>query len=579
MNWYKLSQQQLLFDPWRGQHQEEQEFPSYEDRFGIKHYNCEVCKKDIPEKDIAQWVKTERSHEYQYAPELDTLQLFRETDQILQLLSPYQEQLNNYLKSNNINLGDVTDEYKIDIPNLPSLLNSCKECKKLCDLDYQNLSSYGDIYELCSFVRSSQSTNSFNVQDFTNLYHNVWQISANKVDICNELNKGFTSRKMYINVLAPICQKCAETAVKCDSCNQIVILPNDTFETVDGDNICRDCFESGEWNMCDDCGMLVSNEDSRSTENATYCESCYMKNKPSYSDFENEIEDLGKNNPKAFKSWFPEGEDRVYLPYIPGSSVGDIDQTLIQELNERGCSTDYVNYMLGYCFKGNKGKMAKVRIGKFIESLMRKEIAKVKQDYPNIAEQQNIIKERQDFFGHLLKQFNESSFRSNKKMVEKGSDYLIVISQNPHDIAKMSTGRDWESCMTLGTGCYHTDVFREVEEGGLIAYLIRKHDKDIEEPVARVLIRRFVGENNRSFAMPEKNIYGDASREFLVQIQNWINSKQGKVPPGNYKRMGGDYSDSYRGRERSFAQLIAKEIIKLALKNDSTNWYKFVKNL
>ena len=91
---------------------------------------------------------------------------------------------------------------------------------------------------------------------------------------------------------------------------------------------------------------------------------------------------------------------------------------------------------------------------------------------------------------------------------------MIVISQDPHDVAQMSTGRQWTSCMDLGgegrePGSHHEDIFCEVQKGGLVAYLIRAEDGAIADPLARIHIRRFDNRAGQSVAVPEQSVYGN----------------------------------------------------------------------
>ena len=74
----------------------------------------------------------------------------------------------------------------------------------------------------------------------------------------------------------------------------------------------------------------------------------------------------------------------------------------------------------------------------------------------------------------------------------------------------MSTDRNWTSCMNLDGGCNRSTVFKQVQYGGMCAYLIKENDKNIEEPIARVAIKRFISTNSKdnSFIFaPEKVIY------------------------------------------------------------------------
>ncbi len=102
----------------------------------------------------------------------------------------------------------------------------------------------------------------------------------------------------------------------------------------------------------------------------------------------------------------------------------------------------------------------------------------------------------------LLKRFSEDTFRNNSKN-DKGDEYQIVISQRYDDILTMSTGRSWSSCMNIGGGRYRSRVKGDLKNGTLVAYLIKKDDVEIENPLGRVLIKPYGSKSKRG-----KTIYG-----------------------------------------------------------------------
>jgi hypothetical protein len=92
-------------------------------------------------------------------------------------------------------------------------------------------------------------------------------------------------------------------------------------------------------------------------------------------------------------------------------------------------------------------------------------------------------------------------------------------------------------------------VFCEVTSGGLIAYLIRSDDIHVERPLARVLIRRFVGEdenqNEINIAVPEEEVYGTNVPGFLETVKQFLDENQGQISPGLYEMQGSDWSDTF----------------------------------
>ena len=253
-----------------------------------------------------------------------------------------------------------------------------------------------------------------------------------------------------------------------------------------------------------------------------------------YEPFRSKVEHLGKLNPRPFRSWFPNG-DRIYIPFQKSEpQLNEYDQEIVSLLKRFGYE---VNYIAGTAKKDRRD----FRIGKLL--------AKLRDD---AMDKSSKPKKAQIYFDHLINQFNNSDARS----ASGSDDFTVVISQDSHDIAQMSTGRGWKSCMTLDTkpkihggekGEKSDQVFCEVEYGGLIAYLVRSGDVKIERPLARVLIRRFVGEdqNKINIAVPEDEVYGTDVPGFLETVKKFVDQKQGPINPGFYEMQGSDWSDTF----------------------------------
>jgi len=260
------------------------------------------------------------------------------------------------------------------------------------------------------------------------------------------------------------------------------------------------------------------------------------------SDYENyryQVEQLSRKNPYPFSDWFNE-DGRSYFPFVPTSEenqTNQVDKDVEGVLSENGyVITDYRG---GYCQSGNRT----FRIGKVLE-LLRKRYLQDLQNKFQIGKIYNLEREVERTnlnFDSIVDSFVNSPIRAQKKE----NEFLILISQNPHDVASMSTGRDWTSCMELGGGSQHQDVFCEIEKGGLVAYLINKNDLEVERPLARIHIRRFENREGKSVAIPENSVYGNQVQGFYQSIQQWLKEKQGDIQPGIYKRQGGEYSDNF----------------------------------
>lgn len=265
------------------------------------------------------------------------------------------------------------------------------------------------------------------------------------------------------------------------------------------------------------------------------------RNNPYEDEWHDRIERMSSSNDKPFNAWFG-GQNRIYLPF---ERLSDGDTDIIEILEDEGY--EVVNYREGHCRRPGKNIQ---RIGKVLNNLKKRALKELKARHVS-GEIYNIRRElpkTSRYYDNIIKQFSSSSYRG------VGSSALkVVISQDPHDLAKMSTERDWESCMTLptegvGGGAHYRSVIKEVENGGFIAYLIYADDLDIVRPLSRVHIRRFDNNKGESFAKVEQSVYGLEVAGFLDLVENWVEEHQSLIP-GYYKLQGGGYSDTFSKRE------------------------------
>lgn len=118
----------------------------------------------------------------------------------------------------------------------------------------------------------------------------------------------------------------------------------------------------------------------------------------------------------------------------------------------------------------------------------------------------------------LLKSYANSKSDSLKDI----KDLQVVISRHPYDIIGMSTNRGWTTCHDLhdkrysGQHLYHIKYL--LEKGCLIAYLIRKSDRNIKTPISRCLIREDFG--SHPFYV-DSNVYGTKVPEFTEFLKKW----------------------------------------------------------
>lgn len=116
---------------------------------------------------------------------------------------------------------------------------------------------------------------------------------------------------------------------------------------------------------------------------------------------------------------------------------------------------------------------------------------------------------------------------------ESSREYGVVISRNPVDIAAMSTDRRWFSCMNIRTGEHRQYVDEDIIEGTIIAYVIRPDDKEVEDPVNRILLKPFENKDGDVKLVLDAKIYYHEDDKpvagFRETVQNWLDSKQGKL--------------------------------------------------
>ncbi|MHA2279858.1 MAG: hypothetical protein ACXAC5_03150 [Promethearchaeota archaeon] len=255
-----------------------------------------------------------------------------------------------------------------------------------------------------------------------------------------------------------------------------------------------------------------------------------------YEEYREQVENAARSNPFPFKDWFDEN-GRTYIPFQ--SEEAAVDEDVVGVLSEESC--EVTDYRGGYCRQGKRI----FRITKVLNQAKQKALQDAHNRFNNgeVYDLERELEETNKFYDDVINTFVNSAFRVSKEQTA----FNIVISQNPHDVAQMSTGRGWTSCMELGSDGHSQDIFCEVAEGGLVAYLIRFDDPEIQNPLARIAIRRFVNKDGESVAFPEDSIYGNELPGFGEQVRDWLNSKQ-KIGPGFYRRTGGEYSDTFSGR-------------------------------
>ena len=135
--------------------------------------------------------------------------------------------------------------------------------------------------------------------------------------------------------------------------------------------------------------------------------------------------------------------------------------------------------------------------------------------------------------GKLLPPELQQVFANDPARQAQASDYLVVISRHPYDIAGMSTGRGWRSCMNVEDGENRHYVERDIKSGSLVAYLVKASDPNIRNPSARILLR--VYKHRDKTGLWPSRIYGTAPASFTRTVSEWcsqVNTAYFKIPEG-----------------------------------------------
>lgn len=141
-------------------------------------------------------------------------------------------------------------------------------------------------------------------------------------------------------------------------------------------------------------------------------------------------------------------------------------------------------------------------------------------------------------FQRLVQLFAADKERAGSRQTEP---MTIVYSRDPVDIAGMSTDRGWTSCMNLDKGGYNKDVPTEIKNGAIIAYLVRNSDRNIDKPMARILIKPYY--KDKDIILIPSQLYGTAPRQFSASVNAFCRKFNLIKPEGEYEIPRDSYVD------------------------------------
>ena len=200
---------------------------------------------------------------------------------------------------------------------------------------------------------------------------------------------------------------------------------------------------------------------------------------------------------KKDRIYFDLDKDKVAKPAKPPKEVSDYLANIGYEIE---------NYSLGIA-RDAKGKTKK--IGKIIQD---KDVAKI---------------------------FANDPIRSASKSAVGA---IAVISRHPYDIIGMSFDRGWDSCMNVKRGTYRSFLKNDIKSGTLVMYLVRPDDKNINNPISRLLLKPYKNDNGDVILKPSRT-YGAGLLKFEEAAAEFCNQVNKDKPDGFYRLSEEVYED------------------------------------
>jgi hypothetical protein len=190
--------------------------------------------------------------------------------------------------------------------------------------------------------------------------------------------------------------------------------------------------------------------------------------------------------------------DRVYLPFSTSDGMVTHESPVKKEVEK--------------ALQGTEFKLKDYKMGVAIDKFGRE--VKLGKALTKLGKQD------------LVNKFNGDKSRESSKQTE----FIIVFSKHPYDIAGMSTDRGWTSCMDLYRGSEFEYVQLDVKEGSFICYLTKPEDTNLNNPTGRILIKPYINVRDKKNVLysPEQKIYGTAPDEFLSSVQDILSDIQGE---------------------------------------------------
>lgn len=208
---------------------------------------------------------------------------------------------------------------------------------------------------------------------------------------------------------------------------------------------------------------------------------------------------------KSYSDFTNRSQDRLYFKL---DSSSDISIPSKQEIENYTSDNNYVVIDFSKGLVKKKGDKNVIKLGKVLTMLGKEDDAALK----------------------LLQKYN------NEKSLETS-----------YDVGGMSTYRNWTSCMNLRGGGNERYVAVDIEKGTLISYLIKESDKNIKNPLARILIKPYINSIDADdvlYGIEHDSVkYGLKNENYVKKLISVLDKSQGEKS-GVFKFDDDLYSDS-----------------------------------
>jgi hypothetical protein len=250
-------------------------------------------------------------------------------------------------------------------------------------------------------------------------------------------------------------------------------------------------------------------------------------------------------------------QDRLYFDFTPDLSSVEVsvDYSIIREVLDL-LGYEIKNYIQGTAIRSDNNQ--EMKIGKILNKAATQydknklsqsiidsiyQIAEAKLDDKEFES----MHDTQNPLGFIKNLFDSDEFRTTLKTI-KENNVQIVFSRHSYDIAGMSTDRGWTSCMDLLSSKQVDNtqyISKDIKYGTFIAYAIAEDDKNIENPIARLLCRPFINAQDSEdiIFVAENKVYGTVVENFKTEIKQILTDVQ-SINIGKYDIQSKVYCDS-----------------------------------